>query len=157
MFFFDKIGVFVFKMVIANLLTVVMMIIYQVPVTWRVLWVVPITMVLVVVTFGISTIVMHFGVFVEDLQNVITVVLQLVFYLSGIFYSVEKRVPEPYGGLLLKINPLALIITDLRRVMLYGQDPHWVVLLAWFCICLVLSVVGIKMVYKYENSYVKVI
>ncbi len=157
MFVFEKMGVYGFKMVIANMLTVIMMFIYQVPITWRVLWIVPITLVLIVVTFSISTIIMHFGVFVEDLLNVVTVILQLGFYLSGIFYSIETRVPEPYGEILLKLNPMALIITDLRRVALYGEDPHWVMLLIWFVVCLALSVIGVRIVYKYENSYVKVI
>lgn len=164
MFIFEKIGVYGFKMVVANMLVVITMIGYHVPLTWRVLWIIPITVVLVVVTFGFSTIMMHFGVFVEDLLNVITVVLQLGFYLSGIFYSIESigkdivgRVPEPYGSLLVKLNPMALIITDLRRVLVYQQDPHWVMMLAWFFAGLILSFVGVKIIYKFENSYVKVI
>ena len=164
MFVFEKIGVYGFKMVISNLLVVVTMIGYRVPLTWRVLWIVPISLVLVVVTFGISTIIMHFGVFVEDLLNVITVILQLGFYLSGIFYSIESigtgikgRVPEPYGSLLVKLNPLAMLITDLRRVLLYGEDPHIVMLLAWFIAGILMAIVGVNVIYKFENSYVKVI
>lgn len=164
MFIFEKIGVYGFKMIVSNLLVVITMIGYQVPLTWRVVWIIPITLVLVVVTFGFSTIMLHFGVFVEDLLNVITVVLQLGFYLSGIFYSIESigkniegRVPAPYGDLLVKLNPLALIITDLRRVLLYQEEPHWVMLSIWFVIGVILSLIGIKIVYKFENSYVKVI
>lgn len=164
MFVFEKIGVYGFKMVVANMLVVITMIGYQIPLTWRVLWVIPITVVLVVVTFGFSTIMVHFGVFVEDLLNVITVVLQLGFYLSGIFYSIESigkdivgRVPEPYGSLLVKLNPMALLITDLRRVLVYQEDPHWVMMLAWLAIGLLLSFIGVKIIYKFENSYVKVI
>lgn len=164
MFIFEKIGVYGFKMVVANLLVVITMIGYRVPLTWKVLWIIPITVVLVVVTFGFSTIMLHFGVFVEDLLNVITVVLQLGFYLSGIFYSIESigtsiegRVPSPYGDLLVKLNPIALLITDLRRVLLYNENPHWVMMTVWFAAGLILSIIGINVVYKFENSYVKVI
>ncbi len=164
MFVFEKIGVYGFKMIISNLLVVITMIGYKVPITWRVVWIIPITLVLVVVTFGFSTIIMHFGVFVEDLLNVITVILQLGFYLSGIFYSIESigknivgRVPDPYGSMLVKLNPMALLITDLRRVLLYNENPHWLMMIAWFGIGLVLSFIGVKIIYKFENSYVKVI
>ena len=119
---------------------------------------------LVIVTFGISTIIMHFGVFVEDLLNVITVILQLGFYLSGIFYSIESigtqvkgKLDPPFCDLLIKLNPIALLITDLRRVLLYGADPHWVMLIAWAFVGLLMSWVGINIIYKFENSYVKVI
>ncbi len=164
MFVFEKIGVYGFKMVVSNLLVVITMIGYKVPVSWKALWVIPITLVLIVVTFGFSTIIMHFGVFVEDLLNVITVVLQLGFYLSGIFYSIESigtkivgRVPAPYDDLLVKLNPMALLITDLRRVLLYNSDPHWVMMLIWFFVGVVLSLIGTTIIYKFENSYVKVI
>ncbi len=164
MFIFEKIGVYGFKMVVSNLLVVITMIGYHVPLNWRIVWIIPISMVLVVVTFGLSTIISHFGVFVEDLLNVITVVLQLFFYLSGIFYSIEPigknikgKVPQPYDTLLIKLNPIALVITDLRRVMLYGEDPHWLMLLIWFAAGLLMSIVGVKIIYKFENSYVKVI
>ena len=48
--------------------------------------------VLMVVTFGISTILLHFGIFVEDLFNVTNIVLKLLFYLSGVFYSIGTRI-----------------------------------------------------------------
>ena len=100
---------------------------------------------------------LHFGVFVEDLLNVITIVLQLGFYISGIFYSIENKLDGILGELLIKCNPIALIICDLRRVLIYNQDPHWVALLAWFVVGIVISVIGIRTIYKHENSYVKVI
>lgn len=112
---------------------------------------------LVVITFACSTIMLHFGVFVEDLLNVITIVLQLGFYISGIFYSIENKLDGILGELLIKCNPIALIICDLRRVLIYNQDPHWVALLAWFVVGIVISVIGIRTIYKHENSYVKVI
>lgn len=164
MFVFEKIGVYGFKMVVSNLLVVITMIGYKVPITWRVFWIIPITLVLIIVTFGISTIIMHFGVFVEDLLNVITVILQLGFYLSGIFYSIESigkdvkgKLDPPFSDLLIKLNPMALLITDLRRVLLYGENPHWLMLLLWAAVGLFMSWVGVKIIYKFENSYVKVI
>lgn len=157
LFIFEKIGVYGFKMLVSFLLTAVMMAIYRVPLSFRMLWLIPLLILLALVTFSFSTIMMHFGVFVEDLLNVITVVLQLLFYLSGIFYSIETRVPAPFNNILIKINPIALIIIDMRRVLLNNQDPHIYSLLMWLGISLLLSIIGIKTIYKQENSYVKVI
>lgn len=162
MFVFEKIGVYGFKMVVSNLLVVVTMIGYKITPTWRVLWIIPITLVLIMVTFGVSSIVMHFGVFVEDLLNVITVVLQLGFYLSGIFYTIEPignkvKSNVPYANYLVRLNPMALIITDLRRVLVYQCDPHWLMLVIWFVVGTLLSIIGTTIIYKSENSYVKVI
>ena len=108
-------------------------------------------------TFGASCILLHFGVFVEDLSNVINVLLKLVFYLTGIFYSIKKRVPEPYNSILLKCNPIAFLIDEMRECILYQNTPDLAVLGIWFVISLILCVIGIRVIYKYENSYVKVI
>ena len=151
-----KMGFNGFKMVVSFSLVVLLMIVWRVPVSLNILYIIPVFAVLIVVTFGFSTFMLHFGVFVEDLSNVITVVLKLVFYMTGIFYSITSRVPEPYSSLLLKFNPVALVVEDLRRCMIYDSVPHRAALLAWFLIGSVLSVLGIKIIYKYENSYVKV-
>lgn len=146
-----------FKMVVSFSLVVVFMIIYKVPVSGVILYTIPIFATLIVVTFGISTIMLHYGVYVEDLANVINVLLKLVFYLSGIFYAIEKRVPKPYNELLLKFNPAALIMHDLREVMIYMSLPHRKMIILWFIIGCLISALGVRMIYKYENSYVKVI
>ena len=156
-FIFEKIGVYGFKMLVSFALTALLMVIYQVPLSWRMLYAIPLMIILVVGTFAASTIITHFGVFVDDLSNVITVVLQLMFYMSGIFYSIENRVPDPFGNILIKLNPVALIITDLRRVLLENADPHFYSLLAWLGISIIVAIIGVRTIYKQENSYVKVI
>lgn len=154
---FIKMQVNGFKMLVSFSLVVIMMFMYKVPISLNILYMIPIFAVLVIVAFGFSTYMLHFGVFVEDLSNVITVLLKLVFYLSGIFYSITTRVPKPYGKILLSLNPLALVVDSLRQCMIYASTPYRKALLAWFLIGTFLSVAGIRLIYKHENSYVKVI
>ena len=152
-----KMGTNGFRMLISFSLVVCMMILYRVPINANILYVIPILLTLFMLTFGVSTILLHFGVFVEDLSNVITVLLRLVFYLSGIFYSIAGRVPSPFNELLLKLNPMALLISDMRNALIYASPIHRKIILAWFVVSTLMSVLGVKLIYKYENSYVKVI
>lgn len=145
-----------FKMFVAFSLVVIMMIGYRVPVDWKAVLLLPLFVVLLVVTFAFSCILLHYGVYVEDLANVVTVVLKLLFYLTGIFFSIYKRVPYPYSSLLLKCNPMALIVDSMRQVLIYQSMPDWGPVIVWFIIGVVLSVVGVHTIYKHENSYVKV-
>lgn len=146
-----------FKMLISFSLVIVVMALYRVPLTWNALYFFLIMAMVLFVTFGFSTFMLHFGVFVEDLYNVMNVVLKLLFYMSGIFYSITNRVPEPYLTIMLKLNPMSLAINDMRSVLLYSEGPHVGALLVWLCIGIFLSFYGIYTIYKYENSYVKVI
>ena len=145
-----------FKMMISWGLILGMMCLFKVPYTLYMLQFFPVLIVLFVVTFGFSLILMHFGVFVEDLSNVIKIVLKLTFYLSGIFYSIPSRIPTPYNDLLLTINPIAFLTDSFRDAFLNGTFINYQLLMVWFIIGLFVSFVGIKIIQKYENSYVKV-
>ena len=59
-----------FKMLISFVLIVLLMVAFKVPITYRVLYVIPLLIVLVVITFALGNLMLHFGVFVEDLYNV---------------------------------------------------------------------------------------
>jgi ABC-type polysaccharide/polyol phosphate export permease len=136
------------------------MIFYRVPVTWKALWIIPLWLLLFMITFAFTTLITHFGVFVEDLMNVFTVALQLGFYLSGIFYSIETRIlPKNtiVGNLLIHCNPIALIMTDMRNVLLYNKEPHYISLLIWTVVSVVVAAFGVRTIYKHENTYVKII
>lgn len=153
----QKMGNLFFKMCISFALVVILMVIFQVPFSFQIFHILPITMILLVVTFGFSTLLLHFGVFVEDLSNIVNIVLKLIFYLSGIFYNVYQRVPEPYNKFMLRANPAAFLIEQSRKVLISQQMPDYLWLSIWFGIGLFLSVIGVATIYKYENSYAKVI
>lgn len=148
---------YIFKMMISWALVIILMLIFKVPFNITVFYWFLIMPVLLVVTFGISTILLHFGIFVEDLFNVTNIALKLLFYLSGIFYSIGTRLSGSFGTLLLKCNPIAFIMDQARNVLIYGKSPDFVWLLIWFVIGCVLSWIGVIIIHKYENSYAKVI
>ena len=146
-----------FKMLISWGLVIILMILWKVPLTPYILYFFPILLVLYVITFGFSLILMHFGIFIEDLGNVITLVLKLVFYLSGIFYNVSTSLPEPFNKILLNLNPVAFLINAFRDVLLYGKAPSLLLLSGWFLVGIFSMMIGIHIIHKYENSYAKVI
>ena len=154
---FVKMGVNIFKMLVSFLLVAVFMVIYKVPITWNVLWFLPILITVIVFTFGVCTIMMHFGVFVEDLSNLVNIALRMMFYLTGIFFDLSTRIRNVvYRTILLDINPLANFIYNMRNILIYERAPVGVWTLIWFIGGVLLSILGINTIYKYENTYVKV-
>lgn len=146
-----------FKMLISFGIVFVMMLVFRVPFKIHILLAIPIILVFILFTFGCCVFLLHYGVYVEDLTNVLDIALRLVFYITGIFYNVEKRIPAPFNMYVADLNPLAYLITAMRKVLLYGQIPQMWILLGWFGFALILSILGIRKIYKNENSYVKVI
>ncbi len=144
-----------FKMLISFGIIAVMMVFYRIPLTWNVLLIVPIVLTLALIAFGFGTLLMHFGVFLDDLSKILNIFLRMMFYMTGIFYDVAKRIPQPAGPIMAKANPVAFLVQAAREVLIYGQTPDLDLLALWAMAGLVLSYVAIQIVYKNENSYVK--
>lgn len=154
---------YLIRMGIAFTLVLVMMLIYRVPFTWNIFYVIPIMITLLLIVFGISCIVAHFGVYVEDLQNVASVGMRLLFYVSGVFYEIApkleglRHIPKMLAEVMIRCNPIAFLITECREVLIYGGTANLQLLGFWLCIGIVFSAIGIHLIYQYESDYVKVL
>lgn len=146
-----------FKMIVAFTLVFIMIPVYKVPLSWRVVNIIPLFLTMFVFTFGCCCLILHAGVYVADLAKFIKVFLRLVFYMSGIFYSIPSRVGEPYASILLNLNPMAYLINALRDSILYSRSIHYSTMAIFFVIGIILSVIGVHTICKHENNYVKVI
>lgn len=148
---------YLFKMWISLMVTFALMIFQEVALSYHIIFIVPIIIVFYIITFGIGMILMNFGVTVNDLSNLTTIVLRMIFYLSGIFYNINDRLKGNLKFLLLRVNPVAFLMNEARKVLLGNLMPSFEGLLVWLIIGLVLCYIGINIIHKNENSYAKVI
>lgn len=146
-----------YKMLFALMVLVIMMIIFKIHVTMYMIWLIPILFVLFVFTFGVGLILLHFGVFIDDLGYAIGILLKMLMYLSGVMYNIDRRLAPNLARLLKIVNPMALLINDMHNVLLYEKMPTLDMELIWFFLSCILCIIGIFVVRRYENSYVKVI
>ena len=149
-----KVWVNAFKMMVSFGIVVLMMIIFRIPISWNVLFFIPVLLILGIFAFGCACFLMHYGVYVEDLSNVVNIALRFLFYLTGIFYNIESKIPA-WGALLNRYNPVAFLITSMRQALIYRTTPDLSMMAFWLVVSLLLAVLGIHKVYKEENSYVK--
>lgn len=153
----SKMFVNAFKMMVSFGVVLAMMLFYRVHITVGVLYFIPILCVLFLFTFGLGTILMHYGVYVNDLSYITGIVLSMLMYFTGTFYSIAKRIPAPFGDILQEGNPVAFLISAMRSSLLYGEAFSGKLLLLWGFVSLVMIALGAFTIYSNENSYVKVI
>lgn len=146
-----------FKMLVSFGIVAVMLVVYKVPVSMKAMYMIPVMLVFFLFTFGVGSILMHFGVYVNDLSYIVGILLSMLMYFTGTFYSVGKRIPEPFGELLEQFNPVAYCIASMRNALLYDQSPQIDLLIMWGLVSGVLAALGVYTVYRNENAYVKVI
>jgi lipopolysaccharide transport system permease protein len=102
----------------------VMMLYYGVPITSRVLYVIPIMMTLAVFVLSISLVFSMLQVRFRDIGVAIPLGLQIWMFATPVVYpmsSVHSLPPGWYG--LYMANPMVGLIENFRRVVLLGQEP----------------------------------
>lgn len=156
-FLLSKSFVYLFKFMISLALVLILMLIFKVDYTWHMLNLPLVIIPLYIVAFGAGTILLHFGVFIDDLANVIGIVFRFLFYFSGIFYDIAERIQiQPYSDIMLYCNPIACLIHQFRLIFFYGKPPEYLILLAWFAVGVLLTVIGVALIHKYEDGYAKI-
>lgn len=154
---FSKSLTYLFKMGISLILAFCLMLFQGVPLSWTFLLIIPVIIVLYVISFGFGMILMHYGVTFNDLGNLSNIGLKMLFYISGVFYNINTRLKGTIGFFLLRANPIAFCMNELRKVTVYGKIPSFEGLAVWLIIGLIFCAIGIHVIHKYENSYAKVI
>jgi ABC-type polysaccharide/polyol phosphate export permease len=79
------------------------------------------------------------NVYLRDLEHLVEVFLNLLFYVTPIIYPLEK-VPDKYQNLL-RINPLASLIEAWRELFMYNKVPGLEAL--WPCLVFTIIAVAI--------------
>src|SRR3990167_969402 len=74
------------------------------------------------IILGLSLLVASVNVFFRDLERLVAILLNMLFYATPIVYALEM-IPAKLQ-FIIYLNPLALLIVNYRDIFLYG-DAHW--------------------------------
>lgn len=98
---------------------------------------------LVFMALGASWFLAALGVFLRDISHAVTILVQVLFFLTPIVYPLSA-VPQPYRELL-AINPLTPMVEMMRGAAMWGQVPDW----RWFTLSLVISLLVFQVGYAF--------
>ena len=146
-----------FKLLFSLIVLVIMLFVFRIAVGINIVWVIPAYIMMILLAFGVGMIFLHFGVYVDDLSYAVGILLNMLMFLSGIFYEVMTTLPEPLNILMMCINPVAVFIDTMRNALLYNTIANLPLLGMWTAFSFVLCCIGVHIVYKNENGYVKVV
>lgn len=95
------------------------------------------------------------GVFVRDVGQVMAMVVSLTMFMSPVFYSLSTL--DARWQFWMRLNPLTLIIEQVRLVVLQGQWPSWPALGIYALLACVFAVAGAAFFQLTRNGFADVL
>lgn len=108
---------------------------------------------LLIITYGFSLGLSVLYVRFRDLRHIVDVLLQLGFFLSPIFYSIEI-IPDFFRSLYL-LNPFARLIIEFRQELLYNSLPTLIFVIMSIIISFLFLIVGYLVFNSFKNKIVE--
>jgi teichoic acid transport system permease protein len=144
----------VFSLLPQVALLLITLLLFQQQVTWNWLYLIPILLLMVVFGFGLATISARLTVHVQDLNKLNPFLTRVMFYVSGIFFSIETVLKDyPFAMQIATWNPVYVYISLARGAMVEGYAMTagmWIAAVAW---AFGLFIVGTVFFWRAEERY----
>jgi len=122
---------------------------------WTLLLLPIVALPLVFLSLGLSWFLASLGVFIRDINYTVTLIVQVLFFATPIFYPLQA-IPEPYQTII-RLNPLTSVVENFRRVILWGLLPDWGSLAFWIVAAGALLLLGYAWFMKTKKAFADVI
>jgi homopolymeric O-antigen transport system permease protein len=141
--------------VIAFVILLVLMPLYDVPYSWTMLWV-PALMVLCLLTaLSVSLWLSALNVLYRDVQYIVPFLIQLGMYISPVIYPPSK-IPPGFARVVYSLNPMTGVIQGFRWAVV-GDDPPSTLIIVSIVVTLVLLVTGTFYFKRMERVFADVV
>ena len=122
-------------------------------VSWTIILVLPVLVLIGFFGMGLCFIVARLTAFIPDLKTPVSLISRGLFFLSGVFFSLERFDAHPTLSALMKANPVYQFLTAVRTCVLDGTVPElgvWLYLSLW---SFGLAIVGYVFFWEAESRY----
>lgn len=78
---------------------------------------------LLFIALGLSWLISGLTVYIRDVAQITNVLMTILLFVSAVFFPISA-LPEKYRVFLL-LNPVAVIISESRKILIFGSNPDW--------------------------------
>jgi lipopolysaccharide transport system permease protein len=122
---------------------------------WTILLLPLIALPLIFMSLGFGWFLASLGVFIRDVGYTVSLIVQVLFLTTPIFYPIEN-LPESVQ-IVIRLNPLSSVVENFRRVILWGRLPSWAGLSLWLLATGASMVMGYAWFMKTKKAFADVI
>ncbi len=141
--------------VISLMLLFITMAIYGIPLTWNVLWVIPLTLLTVLAALAVGLWLSALNVQYRDVQQMVPFLIQIWMYATPIVYPINT-IPEGTFRYIYSLNPMVGVVQGFRWAFFGGSPPDMTLLISSLAVLLLL-VSGLFFFRRMEKTFADVV
>ena len=122
---------------------------------WTIIFVPLIITPFLFIILGLALMLSSFGLFLRDIGQLIGVLVVALLFLCPIFYPISSIPDELQTAIL--INPLSLIVEELRQVVIFGNLPNFMALSIYSLVSFVICWIGFIWFQKTRETFADVL
>nr|HPR35872.1 ABC transporter permease [Anaerolineaceae bacterium] len=123
--------------VISLILLFITMAIYRIPLSWNVLWVIPLTLLTVLAALAVGLWLSALNVQYRDVQQMVPFLIQIWMYATPIVYPITT-IPEGTFRYIYSLNPMVGVVQGFRWAFFGGSPPDMTLLISSVAVLLLL-------------------
>ncbi len=100
---------------------------------------------------GVVLILSAVTVYLRDIEHIIGVIIQALFYGTPIVYSMNS-IPANFAWIF-KLNPMSYIVQGFRDILYYQQMPDMIGLLTIILITIAIMIIGLRVFDKLQRNF----
>jgi ABC-type polysaccharide/polyol phosphate export permease len=121
------------------------------PITWQLLWTIPLICILIVMCFGLATVIATLTVYFRDIASFLPYIIRIWLYLSPVIWF-HAEAPARIQSLIY-LNPIGAVFSAWQDVLFEGQGPTALDLGVSVLWAVVAVVVGFSMFIRRERDF----
>ncbi|KZN98034.1 MULTISPECIES: ABC transporter permease [Aeribacillus] len=143
------------KFLLSSIVLMLFLVVYGIDFEWTYLLYPLIAVIHAIILLPLMILFAHVGVYLRDIKNLMQYIARVLLYVSPVLFTISD-VPKRLIALFY-LNPFTTVIESYRNILLHHSQPLWLLLGGLIVISFILLYFALKILFKYENEYAKVI
>ena len=121
-----SIGAILFNSAVSLLMLIAAQLIFRGHIPFTIIYFPLILLPMLLMGLGISWFLAALTVYIRDVAQITSIFTSVLMFLSAVFFPISS-LPEKYRTIML-LNPVAIIVSESRKALIFGQSPDWALL-----------------------------
>lgn len=110
---------------------------------------------LILISLGLAWLLASLGVFIRDIGQIVAIIIPALMFMSPIFYP-RSAIPSEFQ-FIYSFNPITYVVEDMRKIIVFGELPHWDWWLIGMSAGIVISLIGYVWFRKTRKGFADVL